>query len=99
MDSALVEWLMAGPGAPELPSLATFLDRPKWMAEGACRGMAAQTFFLERGGSAAEAKATCRSCPVEAECLAFALADPELNGLWGGTSERERKAMRRQSAA
>ena len=98
MDAALVEWLMAGPGAPELPSLATFLDRPKWMAEGACRGMAAPTFFLERGGSSAEAKAVCRSCPVVGECLSYALADPELSGIWGATSARERRAMRREVA-
>jgi WhiB family redox-sensing transcriptional regulator len=98
VNPALVEWLMT-PTAPELPDLAGYLSaRPSWMAEGACRGLAAHLFFIERGGSTAEARAVCRSCPVEAECLAYAIADPELSGVWGGTSERERRVMRRAVA-
>ncbi|MGB7053631.1 MAG: WhiB family transcriptional regulator [Acidimicrobiales bacterium] len=37
-----------------------------------------------------------RSLP--GECDVYALEDPELAGAWGGTSERERKSMRRQVA-
>ena len=53
----------------------------------------------DRHGIAA-AKAICRRCPVAAECLAEALADPNIVGVWGGTSEVEmaklRAAMPRQ---
>jgi hypothetical protein len=29
-------------------------------------------------------------CPVQAECLVFALRTRQLHGIWGGTTERER---------
>ena len=32
------------------------------------------------------------------ECLAYALADKDLVGMWGGTTERERREMRRPVA-
>jgi len=38
----------------------------------------------------------CASCPVCQECLEAALADPDLYGLCGGTTERERREMRRE---
>jgi len=42
--------------------------------------------------------ALCVPCPIRAECLDFALADGCLVGVWGGTSARERKTMRRSVA-
>lgn len=86
------------PSAPELPSLADYLNRPPWMGQGACRGMDTSQFVTERATSTADAKAVCRSCPVVGECLAFALGHLELRGVWGGTSQRERRAMRREVA-
>ena len=47
----------------------------------------------DRHGIAA-AKAICRRCPVAAECLAEAMADPSIVGVWGGTSEVERAKLR-----
>jgi hypothetical protein len=41
------------------------------------------------------AKAVCATCPVSAECLQWALATGQDSGVWGGTSEEERRAMRR----
>jgi WhiB family transcriptional regulator, redox-sensing transcriptional regulator len=77
-----------------------YLNRPKWMDRGACRRMGTRTFFLELGDrSADEARAICRRCPVQGECLQSALADRELVGVWGGTTERERRAMRRRRVA
>jgi WhiB family transcriptional regulator, redox-sensing transcriptional regulator len=43
--------------------------------------------------------ALCESCAVRAECLAAALADPNLLGLWGGTTGTERRALRRGAVA
>ena len=42
----------------------------------------------------ARAKAVCAGCPVREACLEFALANDERWGVWGGTSERQRRAMR-----
>lgn len=36
---------------------------------------------------------------MRAECLAVAVADRELVGIWGGTSKRERDQMRRGAVA
>jgi WhiB family redox-sensing transcriptional regulator len=42
-----------------------------------------------------EAKMTCMECPYTARCLEYALKNPELVGIWGGTTENQRKALRR----
>lgn len=41
-----------------------------------------------------EARATCRECPVRAECLAYSLGR-EPWGIWGGLDEDEREALGR----
>jgi WhiB family redox-sensing transcriptional regulator len=43
----------------------------------------------------AEAKAVCRHCPVLGKCLDVALEADRLEGVWGGTTESERRIMRR----
>jgi WhiB family redox-sensing transcriptional regulator len=43
----------------------------------------------------AVAKQVCRRCPVLTECLAWALTTGQDFGVWGGTSEDERRALRR----
>ena len=45
---------------------------------------------------AEEAKSICRGCDVHEACLAFALANRERDGVWGGATERERRRMLRQ---
>ncbi|WP_242882648.1 WhiB family transcriptional regulator [Actinomadura litoris] len=70
-----------------------------WEDLASCAGMGTNMFFPnESGWSGAEqaerAKAICRDCPVRAECLAMAMADADLRGIWGGTTWHERKAAR-----
>ena len=43
----------------------------------------------------AEAKNVCSSCSLTVDCLAYALKNNEL-GVWGGTTEEQRKALRRR---
>lgn len=74
-------------------------ETPAWMAEAACRGTDPDMFFVERWGSvvdASRAKAVCNGCAVREECLAYALALPEIHGIWGGLSPVERRAERRR---
>ncbi|MGW0812758.1 WhiB family transcriptional regulator [Streptomyces viridiviolaceus] len=47
---------------------------------------------------AAEAKAVCRPCPVAAACLRWAMDAGEVHGTWGGTSEDDRRVLRRGAA-
>ena len=45
------------------------------------------------------AKAVCRQCDAQSDCLDFALATNQDSGIWGGTSEEERRKLRKQYAA
>lgn len=42
------------------------------------------------------AKEVCEGCPVVDECLDWALEHPDLEGVWGGRSVKERKVLARQ---
>ncbi|GAA1796425.1 WhiB family transcriptional regulator [Actinomadura chokoriensis] len=67
-----------------------------WHASAACRGADPDAFFVrpsDRAGVAA-AKRICAGCPVREECLRYAVADEALEGIWGGTTDRERTAAR-----
>jgi WhiB family redox-sensing transcriptional regulator len=44
-------------------------------------------------------RALCEGCAVRQECLAVALADPDLVGLWGNTTDAERRELRRRVVA
>lgn len=70
----------------------------EWIGQAACRAADPELFFPERGGRTAAAKAICRRCPVAAACLETALTAGEY-GIWGGTSETERRTRRRRGAA
>ena len=71
-------------------------DRMVWRDQGRCRGLDTALFFPGRGDSAADAQQVCAGCPVARKCLVHALAIPEKFGIWAGTSERERRRIRRR---
>ena len=66
---------------------------------GLCTQVDPAVFFPIKGGSPRAAKAICARCDILANCLRDALADPSLEGVWGGTTEREREHLRRDGAA
>ena len=73
-----------------------------WMAEGICSSVGGDLFFPEAGDSIAQPKKICSLCPVRSECLEYALNFPGIQGIWGGTSGTERRAIhkrRNQQAA
>jgi len=67
--------------------------RPEWRAKAACKGMT-DLFFPAKQEDVDAPKAICHTCPVERQCLAWALAHGEKFGIWGGVSERGRRRMR-----
>lgn len=73
------------------------MDEPgaHWSTFAECRGLDTRLFFPELGDDTRAAKAVCAVCPVRAECLADALEQDDHHGIWGGTSERERRNIRR----
>ncbi len=83
----------------ELLGLLT-AGRPDWHADAACReAPVTVTWFPELGQQARPAKAVCERCLVRSECASWAAGqDPDLAGIWGGLSDRERRKNRRTAA-
>jgi WhiB family redox-sensing transcriptional regulator len=79
----------------DVPDVAQVLGRPAWEAKAACRGLDVDLFVVPLGGNSEAGRAVCQRCPVVADCLDYALSEPELQGTWGGTGERQRRALRR----
>lgn len=71
---------------------------PQWQERALCAQTDPEAFFPDKGGSAYEAKKICGRCEVKDECLAWALGHNERFGIWGGLSERERRAIQRRAA-
>ncbi|WP_253887296.1 WhiB family transcriptional regulator [Actinokineospora diospyrosa] len=61
----------------------------------ACRGEDSDVLFAQ-GAEQRMAKLTCIACPVRTECLAEALDNRIEFGVWGGLTERERRALLRR---
>ncbi|MCA1692056.1 MAG: WhiB family transcriptional regulator [Acidimicrobiales bacterium] len=67
-----------------------------WRQRGACVGLDPDVFYPPSDEESDEAKAICASCPVQEPCLEFALDSREADGIWGGTTARERRRLLRQ---
>lgn len=73
-----------------------------WRTEAVCSQSAGTKLFFPVGVTGAaeiqihQAKTVCAECPVRAECLEFAITTNQEYGVWGGTSEEERRVLRRQ---
>lgn len=69
--------------------------RSDWAGQGRCVSDDPDALFV-RGAAQQGAKLVCQRCPVIAECLADALDNRMEFGVWGGMTERERRAMLRR---
>lgn len=73
----------------------------QWRQRAACRSVDPDLFFpVGTTGMAIEqidhAKQVCTLCPAQLPCLEYALSTNQDSGVWGGTSEDERRVLRRQ---
>jgi len=68
--------------------------RVNWRAAARGRTADAEGLFV-RGARQREARDFCRTCPVRTECLAHALDHQVEFGVWGGMTERQRRALLR----
>ena len=73
----------------------------EWRHDASCRSTDPDLFFpVGTTGDAISqieaAKAVCRTCPVQFECLEFALVTNQDSGVWGAASEEERRALRKE---
>lgn len=69
-------------------------DTQDWRATARCRAEHADDLFVA-GARQREARKFCRPCAVRTECLAHALDQRVEWGVWGGATERERRALLR----
>jgi WhiB family redox-sensing transcriptional regulator len=80
---------------PEVPK------QEQWRLRASCRSVDPDLFFpVGTTGLAIDhieaAKLVCGDCPVSSPCLEYALVTNQDSGVWGGTSEDERRTLRRQ---
>lgn len=82
-------------------------DPEEWRKTAKCFGQGlSHLFYPERSNAEVQqAKAVCNGhdggapCPVRTVCLEYALSHNERFGVWGGTSERERRKIQRKRRA
>lgn len=71
-------------------------DHQSWRENAKCRTLPLeevdQIFFVGRGGKSSKAKSFCSGCPVQRQCLNYALFYNE-DGIWGGLTEKERRLL------
>ena len=72
-----------------------------WKVEGACRWVEPELFFPVTDAEAERAKLVCAACRVRETCLDYAVSVRDFDGVWGGLTGSERKALdrRRRSLA
>lgn len=76
-------------------SVDTF-ERGEWVTQAVCRQGDPDALFV-RGAEQRKAAAICRRCPVLMECRADALDNKVEFGVWGGLTERQRRAVLRKN--
>lgn len=71
-----------------------------WMDQAACRSEGPDLFFEASGLDELHepARRVCATCPVAGTCLEYALDRNIDHGVWGGATEKERRALRRNRA-
>ncbi|MGD7003533.1 WhiB family transcriptional regulator [Corynebacterium halotolerans] len=77
-------------GNEEIP-----LDREEWVTQATCRQVDPDALFV-KGAQQRSAAAICRPCRVRNHCLVTALDNREEFGVWGGLTERQRRALLRK---
>lgn len=66
-----------------------------WAVDAACTHVDPDSLFV-RGAAQRQVRQVCFSCPVRLNCLADALDSETTFGVWGGLTERERRALLRR---
>lgn len=82
------------------PGVSLLAEVPGWYEDAKCLDADPDVFFPDgQGASPAPAVEVCRACPVMDDCAAYALEHPELAGIWGATTDKHRRALRRERGA
>ena len=76
------------------------VETREWRDYASCRDTDPDLFFPVGSTGVAldqikSAKIICKTCEARIECLEFALVTNQEAGIWGGTAEDERRALRK----
>lgn len=93
--------------APRMDRRTIMTERSwTWQEQASCRRKSNDLFYgpegekpLQRESRESRAVEICADCPVREACLTHALSVPEAYGVWGGTTESARLALRRRRAS
>ena len=86
----------AGAEPHDRRGLGTIVGGSEWTVRAVCAGGDPDTLFVT-GAAQREAAKICQACPVRLECLADALDNRIEYGVWGGMTERQRRAVLKKS--
>lgn len=75
------------------------LPAEPWRRDAACLEVPGDLWFPEKGTDSPEAKTICRSCPVVASCLAWALETKPSHGIYAGLSITQLAKLRKEERA
>lgn len=82
-------------GIARYRSLTVTSSDARWQTRAACTGTPAERWIRDRGGGTyADERAICATCPVRRDCLDYAMSRCEPFGLWAGANERQRRHLR-----
>ena len=73
---------------PTMPFLMSWEDQAR------CLTYDPDIFFAPRARAERRAKEICADCPVQVQCLDYALTTDQRHGIWGATSEDQRRLLR-----
>ena len=80
----------------QLWRLTSLIGDSDWAARAMCTGSNPDALFVT-GAAQRDAAKLCQACPVRLECLADALDNQIEYGVWGGMTERQRRAVLKKS--
>jgi WhiB family transcriptional regulator, redox-sensing transcriptional regulator len=72
------------------------MDEAGWLDGARCRGMDPDRFFVRGVAQARPVIRVCERCPVKEPCLKYAIDNEITFGVWGGLTERQRRAYQRR---
>ncbi len=70
-----------------------------WTERARCRGLDPDQFFVRGAAQSRKAVKVCQRCLVRDECLRYAISNQVDFGVWGGLTERQRRAYQRKLLA
>lgn len=85
------------------PGLSVREGDRDWRHRAACHDLDPELFFpvgvrLDAMRQTKLAQAVCHSCPVQRECLTWAMDSGQEYGVWGSLSENQRRALKRRNS-